>query len=60
MQGSRAAKRYAKGLMLIAQENQQEKLIYEEMGNLDQLVKESKDLRLVLNTPIIDNKKKRK
>ncbi len=54
MQGSRAAKRYAKGLLLFAQETNQEDLIYEEMNNVYEVLKESKELRHFLNTPIID------
>ncbi len=55
---SKAAKRYAKGLLLFAQETNQEDLIYEEMNNLYEIVKKSRDLRNFLNTPIIDSKKK--
>ncbi|MFV0530177.1 MAG: ATP synthase F1 subunit delta [Flavobacteriales bacterium] len=58
MQGSRAAKRYAKGLILFAQETNQEDLIYEEMNNLRDVVKKSRSLRNFLSTPIIDIKKK--
>ncbi|APD07138.1 ATP synthase subunit delta [Flavobacteriaceae bacterium UJ101] len=57
-QGSRAAKRYAKGLLLFAQETNQEDLIYEEMNNVHEVVKESRDLRNFLSTPTIDIKKK--
>lgn len=58
MQGSRAAKRYAKGLLLFAQETNQEDLVYKEMNNVHEVVKGSRPLRNLLNTPIIDIKKK--
>ncbi|MFV0237585.1 MAG: ATP synthase F1 subunit delta, partial [Flavobacteriales bacterium] len=57
-QGSRTAKRYAKGLLLFAQETHQEDLIYEEMDNVHKIVKESSLLRNFLSAPIIDVKKK--
>ncbi len=56
---SRAAKRYAKGLMLFAQESHKEDEVYKEMDNVYKLVKESRDLRNFLNTPILDAKKKK-
>lgn len=61
MQGSsKVAKRYAKGIMLFAKESQKEDEVYKEMNNIYNLVKESRDLRIFLNTPILDAKKKKK
>ncbi len=56
---SRAAKRYAKGILLFAQESQKEEEVYNEMNNLYNLVKESHDLRTFLNMPILETKKKK-
>lgn len=58
MQDLKIAKRYAKGLMLFAQEAGQEELVYEEMNDLYQIVHDSKDLRTFLITPAIDTSKK--
>lgn len=58
MAGFRAANRYAKGLMQYALEANQTDLVYAEMNEVVKIVKESDDLRIFLNSPILDAKTK--
>ena len=58
MAGFRAANRYAKGLMQYALEANQTDLVYAEMNEIVKIIKASDDLRVFLNSPIIDAKTK--
>lgn len=58
MAGFRAAQRYAKGLMAFANEANQTDVVYAEMNDVSNAIKENEDLRIFLNSPIIDAKKK--
>lgn len=58
MAGFRAANRYAKGLMQYALEENQTDLVYAEMNEIVKIIKASDDLRVFLNSPIIDAKTK--
>ena len=58
MAGFRAAQRYAKGLMAFANEAKQTDVVYAEMNDVSKAIKENEDLRIFLNSPIIDAKKK--
>lgn len=58
MAGFRAANRYAKGLMQYALEANQTDIVYAEMNEIVKIIKASDDLRVFLNSPIIDAKTK--
>ena len=58
MAGFRAANRYAKGLMQYALEANQTDIVYAEMNEIVKIIKSSDDLRVFLNSPIIDAKTK--
>ena len=58
MAGLRAANRYAKGLMQFALEANQTDLVYAEMNEVVKIIKGSDDLRIFLNSPILDAKTK--
>ena len=58
MAGFRAANRYAKGLMQFALEANQTDLVYAEMNEVVKIIKGSDDLRVFLNSPILDAKTK--
>ena len=58
MAGFRAAHRYAKGLMEFANEANQTDVVYAEMNDVRKVIKENDDLRVFLNSPVIDAKKK--
>ena len=58
MAGFRAAHRYAKGLMEFANEANQTDVVYAEMNDVSKIIKENDDLRIFLNSPVIDAKKK--
>lgn len=53
MAGSRAAHRYAKALLSLASEKNQLQEVDEDMRLIHQTIKDSKDLRLLLKSPII-------
>lgn len=59
MANLKASKRYAKGLLDYAIQSKQDVLLYEEMQEVAQIVKESRELQNFLRTPIVDNKKKK-
>lgn len=58
MAGFRAAHRYAKGLMEFANGACQTDVVYAEMNDVRKVIKENDDLRVFLNSPVIDAKKK--
>ncbi len=58
MAGFRAAHRYAKGLMEFAKEANQTNEVYAEMNEVSNIIKSSDDLRVFLNSPVIDASKK--
>ena len=58
MAGFRAANRYAKGLMQYALDANQTDLVYAEMNEVINVIKKSDDLRIFLNSPILDVKTK--
>ncbi len=58
MAGFRAAHRYAKGLMLFAQEANQTDTVYAEMNEVVKSIKATPELKTFLNSPVIDAKKK--
>lgn len=58
MAGFRAARRYAKGLMLFASEANQTEKVYAEMNEVVKSIKNTPELKVFLNSPIIDAKKK--
>src|SRR5690606_7332525 len=58
MSGVRAARRYAKGLMLFANETNQAEQINREMIDLRESIKESRELAAFLASPVLDSKRK--
>lgn len=58
MSGVRAARRYAKGLMLFANETNQAEQINREMIGLRESIKESRELAAFLASPVLDSKRK--
>ncbi|MBS7333395.1 ATP synthase F1 subunit delta [Faecalibacter bovis] len=58
MAGFRAANRYAKGLMQYALEANQTDLVYAEMNEVINIINKSDDLKVFLNSPILDVKVK--
>lgn len=58
MAGIRAAKRYAKGLMQFANEVGQTDLVNQEMTDLKNSIRGSRELANFLSSPVLDNKRK--
>lgn len=58
MAGTRAAKRYAKGLMQFATEINQAQQINLEMNDLKKAMEGSRELMQFLNSPVLDSKRK--
>lgn len=58
MKHQRAAIRYAKALMQLSIEKNCLQAMYHDMLLLDSVCKENKELRLLLNSPIVNSKKK--
>lgn len=58
MKEPRVAARYAKSIMLSAKENSSEDKVYADMDMLHRLIGESKDLSLLLKSPILKADKK--
>ncbi|MCB9196945.1 MAG: ATP synthase F1 subunit delta [Flavobacteriales bacterium] len=58
MKGSLASKRYAKSLLTLALEQNNLDKVYADMKLLSQAVEDSKDLKSLLNNPIIKSDKK--
>lgn len=56
---SKVAKRYAKGLLDYVQESGNVSLVYSEMKSIAHIIKESKDLKKIYSTPLVDYKKKK-
>jgi len=58
MKGSRVATRYAKALLDLAVEQKALDKVYNDMTQLANLCEESKDLKNLLHSPIVDERKK--
>ena len=58
MKEPRVAARYAKSIMLLAKEKALLEKVYADMVMLHQLIGESKDLSLMLKSPILTDEKK--
>ncbi|WP_298515476.1 ATP synthase F1 subunit delta [uncultured Kordia sp.] len=59
MAGSRAAIRYAKAILALAQEQNAGEAVAEDMDGIVKTVENSKDLRLMLNSPIVKSETKK-
>ena len=59
MSGSRAAVRYAKAILSFALEQSKEVEVNEDMLLIDTTIEESKDLQLLLNSPVIKSELKK-
>jgi|SRR5690554_1688699 len=59
MKGNRAAVRYAKALLLMAKQEGQEEVVLTDVKMISSLIDESKDLRLLLKSPLVKMGKKR-
>lgn len=59
MAGKRAAHRYAKAIMALAQEHNNIDKIDSDIRSINETLKASKDLRVVLKSPVINNELKR-
>lgn len=58
MAGTRAAHRYAKALLSLASEKDEQEKINADMRLISTTIEESKDLRFLLKSPIVNNKLK--
>ena len=59
MSGSRAAVRYAKAILSFALEQTKDVEVNEDMLLIDTTIEESKDLQLLLNSPVIKSELKK-
>lgn len=57
---SRAANRYAKAILQLAEEGKKIQQLSSDFNKLEELIKKSKDFRLLLSSPVINNEKKKK
>ena len=60
MGASQVASRYAKALIVLAQEKGQLEGVHEDMVLIDNTVQENRDLRLMLDSPIVKSEQKEK
>lgn len=54
----KVAKRYAKGLFDFAEQTNETNLLYTEMQEIAQTIKDSKELKNMFKSPVVDSKKK--
>jgi F-type H+-transporting ATPase subunit delta len=59
MQGNRAAARYAKALLSLANDKNLTREVNEDMGLIENTIKDSSDLRAFLKSPVIKNNMKK-
>jgi F-type H+-transporting ATPase subunit delta len=57
---SRAAHRYAKAILQLAEEEKKIQQLSSDFNELEGMIKKSKDFRLLLSSPVINNEKKKK
>jgi F-type H+-transporting ATPase subunit delta len=60
MRESRAAHRYAKAILQLAEEEKKIPQLSSDFNQLEEMIKKSKDFRLLLSSPVINNQKKKK